>query len=330
MAATVSTGADWPGVPSTLESRFKIPDPETADENDIYNAAYWPPCGSVLILNNEDSAHQVIRPRLIALGANLSNISFIPHIWHKDDRNNEYAEPFTFENDLVALKHSIHGNAHLKLIIIDPLTSFFGKLDTRNEQRVHSVLKCLKDLASRYNIAIVGVIHLNKGSSPKALYRAMGSLAFTSSARCVWLVSPVSGPGETPKSLFIPVKNNMMENPPALSFEIKDNRVIFENHSVFVSPEAALSSRNSIEAPQLRRAVDWLKNLLKDGSPLASNEILKLASQQCFKNSTLQRARNELGIKCFPQVDAQGNKFWYWKLPVAETVSKPVITPEFS
>jgi hypothetical protein len=121
----------------------------------------------------------------------------------------------------------------------------------------------------------------------------------------------------SPRRLFIPVKNNMLEKPSALAFEIKDNRIVFEKEVVNVPAELILSSQSNIESPELNRAIDWLSNLLANGQPLPSRKISRLAELQFFKDKTLQRARKELGIVCFPDFDEQGNKLWLWKLPVS-------------
>jgi hypothetical protein len=48
---------------------------------------------------------------------------------------------------------------------------------------------------------------------------------------------------------------------------------------------------------------------------MPSNEIMKLAEEEGFNEKTLQRARKELGVKCFPEFDEDGNKSWHWRLP---------------
>ena len=78
---------------------------------------------------------------------------------------------------------------------------------------------------------------------------------------------------------------------------------------LFVSPSS------NIEAPERDRAVEWLKELLAGGQSKPSNEIFKLAEEQGFKEMTLQRARKEIGVKCFPEFDEEGNKSWHWRLP---------------
>ena len=97
------------------------------------------------------------------------------------------------------------------MIIIDPLSAFFGCIDMHKDNYVRAIMTPIIELARKYNVAIVGVMHLNKGSSTKALYRTMGSLALPAAARAVWLVSEIpNSPGDR-RRLFIPVKQNMME-----------------------------------------------------------------------------------------------------------------------
>jgi putative DNA primase/helicase len=309
MAATVSTGRPWP------DSQCFTSENSAVSATSAVKSSLP---GSVIILNNEDSPAKVITPRLSALGADLSKIKMIPFVWHRDKNGNEFTDYFNIVTDLFALEMTISEMPDLKLIIIDPLSAFFGCLDTQNDIYVRAILTPLVHLAHKYNVAIVGVMHLNKGTSTKAAYRTMGSLAFPAAARTVWIVNPVSNAANNPRRLFIPAKHNLLEKPATLAFEIKDNSIVFENQPVDISAEVVLSSKSNIEAPELNRAIDWLKNLLADGKPKPSKDILKLAEDQCFKNCTIVRARKELDIKCFPHKDEYGNKFWCWKLHIPQ------------
>jgi len=270
--------------------------------------------GSVIILNNEDSAEKVICPRLAALNADLSKIMTIPFVWHRDKNGNEFTNYFNIITDLFELETTISENPDTKLIIIDPLSGFFGCLDTHNDSYVRAILTPIVALAGKYNVAIVGVMHLNKGSSTKALYRTMGSLAFPAAARTVWLVSKIPNSPDDPRRLFIPAKHNILEKPTTLAFEIKDNRIVFEKEPVDIPAEVVLSSKNNIEAPERDRAIEWLKKLLANGKEMPAKEIAKMAAAEGFREHTLRKAREEIEIKCFPEYDEQGNKFWCWKL----------------
>ena len=310
----IETGSPT-AVPTKLESRTgKLEEQKGKTgfpEEDSINKKR---CGSVIILNNEDSAEKVICPRLAALNADLSKIKTIPFVWHRDKNGNEFTNYFNIITDLFELETTISENPDTKLIIIDPLSSFFGCLDTHNDSYVRAILTPIVALAGKYNVAIVGVMHLNKGSSTKALYRTMGSLAFPAAARTVWLVSKIPNSPDDPRRLFIPAKHNILEKPATLAFEIKDNRIVFEKQAVDIPAEAVLSSKNNIEAPERNRAIEWLKKLLADGKEIPSKEIAKMAAAESFTEKTLRNAREEIEIKCFPDYDEQGNKFWCWKL----------------
>jgi putative DNA primase/helicase len=309
MAAVVSSGQHWPEESSILDARCSIKDEDTAKMAVPHTSS-----GSVIILNNEDSAEKVICPRLAALNADLSKIKTIPFVWHRDKNGNEFTNYFNIITDLFELETTISENPDTKLIIIDPLSSFFGCLDTHNDSYVRAILTPIVALAGKYNVAIVGVMHLNKGSSTKALYRTMGSLAFPAAARTVWLVSKIPNSPDDPRRLFIPAKHNILEKPATLAFEIKDNRVVFEKQAVDIPAEVVLSSKSNIEAPERNRAIEWLKKVLADGKEMPSKEITKMAAAEGFTEKTLRNAREEMEIKCFPEYDEQGNKFWCWKL----------------
>jgi hypothetical protein len=158
-------------------------------------------------------------------------------------------------------------------------------------------------------------MHLNKGNSSKALYRTQGSLAFPAAARAVWLVSNDPANPNSKRRFLINSKFNIGDKPSSLAFEIKEGKIIFENEPVNITAQDVLTSQSNIEAPERDRAVEWLKQILAGGVSKPSNEIFKLAEEQKFKDCTLQRARKELGIKCFPEFDEDGNKSWHWKLP---------------
>ncbi|MGA2678702.1 MAG: AAA family ATPase [Sedimentisphaerales bacterium] len=331
MAATVSRGGEWPGGEQRTEDggqrtalrpcsgqadsgqRTELdPRQKTKEANteDLRCAT----AGSVIILNNEDSAEKVICPRLAALNADLSKIKTIPFVWHRDKNGNQFTNYFNIITDLFELETTISENPDTKLIILDPLSGFFGCLDTHNDSYVRAILTPIVALAGKYNVAIVGVMHLNKGSSTKALYRTMGSLAFPAAARTVWLVSKIPNSPDDPRRLFIPAKHNILEKPTTLAFEIKDNRIVFEKEAVDIPAEAVLSSKSNIEAPERNRAIEWLKKLLADGKEMPAKEIAKMAAAEGFTEKTLRNAREEIEIKCFPEYDEQGNKFWCWKL----------------
>jgi archaellum biogenesis ATPase FlaH len=271
--------------------------------------------GSVVILSAEDSIEHVILPRLNALGANVSKIKAIRCVRCKDADGNVTTDNFNILHDRFELERVLAENPDTKMVIIDPLSAYFGSVDTHKDSNVRAVLAPLTEMARRFNVALVCVMHLNKGNSQKACYRTMGSLAFPAAARTVWLVSPTPDGPKNPRRLLIAAKHNILKAPTTLAFEIKDGGVVFEEGAVNITADDVLAPRSSIEAPERDRAVDWLKQLLSGGQSMSSNEIFKLAEEEGFKEDTLKRARKVLSVKCYPDFDEEGNKLWFWKLP---------------
>ncbi|MBN2020639.1 MAG: AAA family ATPase [Sedimentisphaerales bacterium] len=295
MAATVSQGRDWP------------------DENPC-------PQGEVAIFSNEDSLEHTVKPRLIALGANLDErkIHAVVGASEKDESGNEFQNFFVITKHYLMLEELLKQNPQIRLVIIDPLSAYFGAADTRVDAKVRHALAPLSQIADRYNVAVVCVMHLNKGNSSNILYRASGSLGFTAAARVMWFVCSDPNDDTGSRRFLLNAKMNIAERPAGLAFEIKEGAPVFEKDPVETRPEEILTKPSSIEAPERRRAIEWLKELLADGQSKPSNQIFKLAKEEDFNDRTLQRARKELGIKCFQIFDDKGNNSWHWRLPKKE------------
>jgi putative DNA primase/helicase len=162
MAAKISTGGAWP-------------DSGTPENN--------APQGSVVILTAEDDLAHVVRPRLDALEADVSKIHALEGVKIRDEENHEHCEYFNLQRDLPALQQAVRDQRNTKLVIIDPLSAYLGgRIDSHKDAEVRSVLRPLVELAEKCGVAVIGVTHLNKNASGKAVYRAMGSLAFLAAA----------------------------------------------------------------------------------------------------------------------------------------------------
>jgi hypothetical protein len=283
-----------------------------------------PAYGSVVILSAEDSIEHVILPRLNALGANVSKIKAIRCVRCKDADGNVTTDNFNILHDRFELERVLTENPDTKMVIIDPVSAYFGSVDTHKDSNVRSVLAPLVEMARRLNLALVCVMHLNKGNSTKACYRTMGSLAFPAAARTVWLISPdpssLRYEGQAPRQnqgrrrLLIAAKHNILKDPTTLAFEIKDGRIVFERGAVNITADDVLAPRSNIEAPERDRAVEWLKELLSAGEPKPSAEIFQLAEKEGITVVTLKRAKKELPIVSYQEYDDDGNHIWYMRL----------------
>jgi archaellum biogenesis ATPase FlaH len=306
-----------------------------------------PAYGSVIILSAEDSLEHVIRPRLEALGADVTKVKAIRCVRRKDAEGNEITDHFNIQTDRLELERVLEETPDAKLVIIDPLSAYFGNIDTHKDSNVRSVLAPLVEMAERFGIALICILHLNKGTSSKACYRTMGSLAFPAAARTVWLVSPeprnqetLSGCGyaarhvlrmtsdETScatekritqsdtqnRRLFIAVKNNLIKTPTALAFELIDGKVIFDEHPVSITADDIFANKGQRDEGELALAIEFLEEIFQSASCISAKEIFKLAQQQDYKIVTIKRAKKELGITSYLKYDDEGKRVWYWRL----------------
>lgn len=291
MAKKVSTGETW------LDS-------ETPE-----NSA---PKGSVVILTAEDDLAHVVRPRLDAMGADATKIIALEGVRIIDENGREQCGYFNLQRDLPALQQAVRSQNDTKLVVIDPLSAYLGsRIDSHKDADVRSVLRPLVELAEKYSVAVIGVTHLNKNATGKAVYRAMGSLAFLAAARTVWLVTTDPNDPDSKRRLLTPAKHNVLIEPTGLAFEIVDSKVVFENEPVTITADEALGTTGTIEAPALNQAKQWLSEQLTPGKSMSATEVYKQADEQGISKRTLERAKRELRIVSYP-LSVEGKKVWFW------------------
>ena len=137
--------------------------------------------GGVVIAMLEDELADTIRPRLDVAGADMTRIVSLESV---QDPEQEKERAFSLR-ELDALEDAIDRCEGCKLVIIDPITAVLAGADMYKDTDVRSLLAPLGKLASRKNVAILLLGHLNKNSGASALYRFSGSVGIPAAARIV-------------------------------------------------------------------------------------------------------------------------------------------------
>src|SRR5262245_40616470 len=96
-------------------------------------------CGSVIMLSAEDDAADTIVPRLIAADADCSKV----HILEAVREDDEGHRSFNLQVDLPELEKTLERLNDAALVIIDPITSYLGKVDSHKNADIRSVLEPL-------------------------------------------------------------------------------------------------------------------------------------------------------------------------------------------
>ena len=298
--------------------------------------ARWPvtgghaPQGSVVMLSAEDAVADTIRPRLDAAGANCDCIHVLQASIDVDDHGEPTERPFSLTDDISRLSGLVKSLNDCKLVIIDPISAYLGRTDSHKNAEVRAVLMPLADMAEDLNVAVLAITHLNKGGGT-AMYRSIGSIAFTAAARAVWAVT--KDRDDPDRRLVLPVKNNLAQDRLGMAYKIQTAEngapvVMWEPDPVDdIDIDDALSAASDEFRSERRDAVDWLKTELKDGAEVSSTDIQKRAKQDGHSWRTVRRAQADLGIKPHKREFAGG---WWWKLPERQsgTVASKMLTPE--
>jgi hypothetical protein len=139
----------------------------------------------IAVANAEDDWRSVVKPRLMAHGADLD------HVHRLDLADEDGGSLLTLPDDVSHVERAFAelqattGRA-IGMLVIDPLTAFLSRAtDSHKDASVRRALFPLADLAERLDLAVVVVAHLNKDDHAPVLSRVSGSVAFANAARAV-------------------------------------------------------------------------------------------------------------------------------------------------
>jgi putative DNA primase/helicase len=294
----------------------------------------WPcdegraPIGNVVILSAEDGLADTIVPRLMAAGADLDRVEVVSGT--QDERGRK---TFDIKADIDLLEQKVKEIGDVKLIVIDPISAYMGKIDGHGNVETRSVLEPLAETADRLRIAVAAVTHLNKGGTGTqgVLERFIGSIAFVAAARAAFIV--IDDDENEGRVLFLEVKNNLAKKQKGLAFrrmqtiiegDIVASYIDWESNYVTQSADEALSAteqRAADGATVKDQAIEFLKVVLADG-PMPVKEIEREAIEACLLGEgksigdckPFRAAKKELQVETVKSSMGEG---WVWSLPKA-------------
>jgi hypothetical protein len=238
---------------------------------------------SSVILSAEDSPSHALRPRAEANGADLSRIFCMED------------SAFDIAADLRRLDALSAADPAIKLVVIDPLNSYLGRVDYLKDPDVRTALRPLTEFAEARQIATVAVMHLNKKQDLDGIYRIGGSIGFAGLARSILAVTKDGDDEE--RRLLLPLKMNYVRKPSSLAFWIHDDlRLSFDTNPVDADVEEALSPLKRQTGADKTHAARWLTDFLADG-PQDLKNILRVAESEGHSRSAVFRAKAMLPIE---------------------------------
>ena len=296
-AATVSAGDPWPDGTESI-------------------------AGNVVIWSGEDDFEDTLRPRLEAMGADLSRVFFVDYVL-------EGAEHRTFDpaRDIEILKRELLKIGEVRLLIIDPVVSAISG-DSNKNAEVRRGLQPLVDLASLMRCALLGITHFSKATAGRdPVERITGSLAFGAFARVVLVAAKHQEAGDDGSNarVLCRAKSNIGPDGGGVYYELQ--QLELENYpGVFTQAlkwgqpiegeardllDIADARKGVQEETLVLSAAKFLTELLADG-PMESNLVFSKAGEAGFKKATVRRAKDVIGILTKKKGMNDG---WMWCLP---------------
>ena len=227
---------------------------------------------------------------------------------------------FSLQADLERLEAEIKNRGDIRLVIIDPISSYLGKVDSHKNAEVRSVLEPLGEMAARMRVAVVCNNHFSKGSGD-ANSRIIGSVAFVNQARAALIVTP-DADDET-RMLLMPSKSNLAPLKHGLAYRINDalcpatmvrsSRMGWELAPVTITADQALAAHFEDDTAKTAKdeAVEFLSDTLSAG-PMSVTDVNAKARAAGHSSKSIRSAREALGIK--PEKSGfEGG--WQWSLP---------------
>ncbi len=258
--------------------------------------------GNVLFFS-EDPADFVLRPRLEAMGADLSRVFFAT-----------WEAMISYELKNTTMLDRLVKECEPELIIIDPPTNFLGDTDEHRNSEVRSVLMGIVEWLSRREklVSVVLITQVCKAGKEEALASVLGSIAWTSTARIVHTF----GRDQDGGCLFACPKSNIGPIPKSLAYAIvpRDGLAVVEwGGASELTADDIMSPQRGREPKASRRekAASFLIDSFRQKLEWPSEELFSRAAGAGISRSGVFEAKDLLRLPKARKVAHE----WIWWVP---------------
>jgi hypothetical protein len=248
----------------------------------------------VLLLSAEDDAAVTIRPRLDAVGADLTRFHILDAM-----RCGEDERPPVLPFDLDVVEDLIRKH-FIGLVIIDPFMAYLaGEVNAHRDQDVRRAMHRLKMLAEKTGVGIVIVRHLNKQSKGPALYRGGGSIGIIGAVRSGLLVG--RDPADETRRVLASNKCNLAAKPRSLAYDIEPHDDVSRVRwlgECDLTADDILGSGEKDDEPGGKRytAADAVRELLASG-PMPCEELDSKLEAMGLGRPARQAGKRDAGVQ---------------------------------
>jgi putative DNA primase/helicase len=273
----------------------------------VTTGANWPdggkaPIGSVIYFSGEDDPSRTIMPRFMASGGNPDRFFVVQGV----RTDEEGIRTFNLAADLEELAKMLAELGDVRLLIFDPISSYFSNTDTFRNSEVRSVLEPMVRFAAQHNVTVIGNTHLGKSAKGPANLRVLDSVAFTATVRAIYMIAKDDADPKR-RRLFLPAGGNIAREMDGLAFTIEAKFVAegiigtyiqWEKNAVTETADDVYADADKVrmvKSSALSRCMDWAREFLADGSK-HSAEFWTAAEAEGLAEGTMRRALQQLGV----------------------------------
>ncbi|MGL6225264.1 MAG: AAA family ATPase, partial [Thermoguttaceae bacterium] len=294
---TVTVFAGKPGIGKSFLTCF-LASKVSSDSEYLFRESAIPK-GSVIMINAEDP-ESVIQERLKNGQANSDKVLRPKALSQDKTKEGETVKtevPLTLES-VGSFRTMLEQTPDCRLIVIDPVSAFYGDIKEHSNTEIRAVLSQLKALAEKHKVAFVLISHTNKSDSTDSSNRLHGSRGLQAAARAVWFVVHDE---DTGLNTVCCDKTNLSENRAGFTYSLQDGAVCIEDENVQTTASKELGKEANRLRPDISAlagrpnkvddTADWLEGLFQENPKIAVDDIRALAEEKKINWKTVRRAK---------------------------------------
>lgn len=329
----------WAGkIPNIGVSLFDG-DPETGKTTTtIYVAAkvskggLFPNCkkptkqGSVLIISGEDSHPAIVKPRLMAAGADLDKVERIVTVRTTIGTASKDESLVDLMAIMDVLEEKIKTMPDFRLLILDTLTSYLGGRKINDTGEMKAYLDSLSEMSYRLGFAVIVIHHFNKNEDAAAAYRSLGATGIRAAVRGEW--GFVQDKHDSERFLMLCGKASWGKKDTGLAFRIEGKEISiddkptwpgyckFEDGVIQETLKDVLGQNQKKGSPKKDEAIELLRDHLRDGQEHNSLDVIAVAEQHGISERTLRKAMKDAGVKTTGIRNPDTGRYdsWLWRI----------------
>ncbi len=212
----------------------------------------------VVVCTAEDDWRSVVKPRLLAHGADLERV-------HRLEVTDDAGESLlTLPDDVLTLEAQIERlrarGRTVGMLVVDPIGAFLSAAtDTHRDASVRRALAPLAALADRLDLVVLVVAHLTKDESSRLVNRVSGAGAFVNAARSMLVLasSPDDPDGDQgSERVLVHVRGNWGKLAPTLAARVESREVDLDDGSTASVGFLELLGESTVSVDDLQRGRD--------------------------------------------------------------------------